>query len=164
MNIPLQFGQMFYVFWHRTASALDNIGNTGKERREKINSSAWTSDKYILWKTANQTNQLVCWSFVLWWFFFKQEIKTLLIKTYYLRNKGLSSSVKKVTAFPLCPALPVRPATFCRAEILLQTSPFIPPHSPSLLMHVHRPRIYQAANPQTLLPVNESTAMSDTSK
>lgn len=122
MNIPLQFGQMFYVFWHRTASSLDNVGNTGKERREEINSSAWTSDKYFLWETANQTNWLVCcWSFVLWWIFLKQEIKIFLIKAYYLRNKGLSSSVKKVTAFPLCPALPVRPAkhTFCRVEILL---------------------------------------------
>ena len=27
----------------------------------------------------------------------------------YLLNNGLSSSVKNVTAFPLCPALPVRP-------------------------------------------------------
>lgn len=67
MNIPLQFGQMFYVFWHRTASTLDNVGNTGKKRREEINSSAWTSDKYVLWKTANPTNWLgCCWSFVLW--------------------------------------------------------------------------------------------------
>jgi len=45
----------------------------------------------------------------------------------YLRNKGLSSSVKKVTAFPVCPALPVRPVKqrFCRVEILLHTSAFI---------------------------------------
>ncbi len=28
---------------------------------------------------------------------------------YYLRRRGLSSSVNKVIAFPLCPALPVRP-------------------------------------------------------
>lgn len=40
--------------------------------------------------------------------------------------------------------------------------PFIPPHSPSLLMHVHTLSIYQAANPQTLLLANESTAMSET--
>lgn len=121
----------------------------------------------FLWKTAKQTNWLVwCWFLFCGDFFFKQEIKILLIKTYYLRNNGLSSSVKKVTAFPLCPALPVRPAkhAFCRAEILLQTFPSIPPHSPRLLMHIHRLRIYQAANPQTLLPVNESTAMSQTSQ
>lgn len=45
----------------------------------------------------------------------------------YLRNKGLSSSVKKVTAFPACPALPVRPEKhkFCSTEILLSIPPFI---------------------------------------
>lgn len=70
-------------------------------------------------------------------FFTKREIKPLLIQTYYLRNKGLSSSVKKVTAFPLCPALPVRPAkhTFCRVEILLLLLFFLtaPASSPAQL-------------------------------
>lgn len=33
----------------------------------------------------------------------------VVLKGVYLRSNGLSFSVKKVMAFPLCPALPVRP-------------------------------------------------------
>lgn len=45
MNIPLQFGEVFYVVWHRTASSLNNIGYTGKERREEINTGCECLDK-----------------------------------------------------------------------------------------------------------------------
>lgn len=37
------------------------------------------------------------------------QLNTKLFFLIYLLNNGLSSSVKNVTAFPLCPALPVRP-------------------------------------------------------
>ena len=37
------------------------------------------------------------------------QLNAKLFLLIYLLNNGLSSSVKNVTAFPLCPALPVRP-------------------------------------------------------
>jgi len=37
-NIPLKFGKVLYVVWHRTASSLNNIGYTERQRREEINS------------------------------------------------------------------------------------------------------------------------------
>lgn len=40
MNIPLEFGKVLYVVWHRTASSLDNTGYAERERSEEINSGS----------------------------------------------------------------------------------------------------------------------------
>lgn len=102
MNVPLKFGKMFYVAGHRTASSLNNISYTGKERREEINSgSDWRRKKKVPWTRQNHTVQ----------YYTIQNVTRIFAVSFsiYLRNNGLSSSVKKVTAFPVCPALPVRP-------------------------------------------------------
>lgn len=102
MNVPLKFGKMFYVARHRTASSLNNISYTGKERREEINSgSDWRRKKKVPWTRQNHTVQ----------YYTIQNVTRIFAVSFsiYLRNNGLSSSVKKVTAFPVCPALPVRP-------------------------------------------------------
>lgn len=51
---------------------------------------------------------------------FQNQPSKFIRMCVYLRSNGLSFSVKKVMAFPLCPALPVRPGGMKKTDVQLR--------------------------------------------